>query len=64
MISVASQILTVIVWLIIIKFCQITLSPYMKPALKNIAYGLFYPVSILVLTLFHGILVCVRFRFS
>jgi YYY domain-containing protein len=51
MISIESQILTVILWLIIIKFCQITLYPYLRPALGKISYGLAYPVGILLLTI-------------
>ncbi|HJJ47754.1 MAG TPA: DUF2298 domain-containing protein [Methanocorpusculum sp.] len=50
MISAGSQILTVLVWIIVIKFCQLALYPYLKPALKDIAYGLAYPVSIVLLT--------------
>ena len=51
MISIESQILTVILWLIVIKFCQITLYPYLRPALGKISYGLAYPVGILLLTI-------------
>jgi YYY domain-containing protein len=51
MISIESQILTVILWLVVIKFCQITLYPYLKPALGKISYGLAYPVGILLLTI-------------
>ena len=40
MAAVESQILTVILWLIIIKFSQITVYPYLKPALGSISYGL------------------------
>ena len=51
MISIESQILTVILWLTVIKFCQITLYPYLRPALGKISYGLAYPVGILLLTI-------------
>lgn len=51
MAAVESQILTVILWLIIIKFSQITVYPYLKPALGSISYGLAYPVGILLLTI-------------
>ncbi len=51
MISIESQILTVILWLIIIKFCQITVYPYLKPALGTISYGLAYHIGILLLTI-------------
>ena len=50
MISAASQVLTVVLWVVVLKFCQITLYPYLKPALRNIAYGLAYPVSVILLT--------------
>lgn len=45
------QILTVILWLIVLKFCQMTVYPYLKPAVGTLAYGLAYPFSVLVLTL-------------
>ncbi len=51
MISIESQILTAILWLIVIKFCQITIYPYLKPALGTISYGLAYPIGILLLTI-------------
>ena len=51
MISIGSQILTVILWAIIIKFCQITVYPYLRPALGKISYGLAYPIGILLLTI-------------
>ncbi|MEA5036769.1 hypothetical protein SDC9_18376 [bioreactor metagenome] len=51
MAAVEAQILTVILWLIIIKFSQITVYPYLKPALGSISYGLAYPVGILLLTI-------------
>ncbi len=51
MAAVESQIFTVILWLIIIKFSQITVYPYLKPALGSISYGLAYPVGILLLTI-------------
>ena len=51
MISFESQILTVILWLVVIKFCQITLYPYLRPALGKISYGLAYPIGILLLTI-------------
>ncbi len=44
------QITTVILWLILLKFCQITLYPWLKPALGTLAYGLAYPAGILLLT--------------
>lgn len=44
------QILTVVLWLIVMKFCQMTTYPYLKPAVGNLSYGLGYPFSILVLT--------------
>ena len=44
------QILTVVLWLIVMKFCQMTTYPYLKPAVGNLSYGLAYPFSILVLT--------------
>jgi|LSQX01.1.fsa_nt_gb YYY domain-containing protein len=51
MAAVETQILTVILWLIILKFSQITVYPYLKPALGSISYVLAYPVSILLLTI-------------
>ncbi|WP_319379317.1 DUF2298 domain-containing protein [uncultured Methanocorpusculum sp.] len=51
MISIESQILTVILWLIVIKFCQISVYPYLKPALGRVSYGLAYPIGILLLTI-------------
>ena len=51
MISIESQILTVILWSIVIKFCQITVYPYLRPALGKISYGLAYPIGILLLTI-------------
>lgn len=44
------QILTVILWLIVLKFCQMTVYPYLKPTVGTLAYGLAYPFSVLVLT--------------
>lgn len=52
MATVEGQILTVILLLLVIKFCQLSVYPYLKPALKSISYGLAYPVGILLLTLF------------
>ncbi|MCZ9312031.1 MAG: DUF2298 domain-containing protein [Methanocorpusculum sp.] len=51
MVPLESQICTIILWLVIIKFCQMTLYPYLKPAFEKLAYGLAYPTGILVLTL-------------
>lgn len=51
MVTVESQILTVILWIIAIKFCQITVYPYLRPAFHNLSYGLAYPVGVLLLTL-------------
>lgn len=45
------QALTVILLILIIKFCQLAVYPYLRPALPKIYYGLAYPVSILLLTL-------------
>lgn len=45
------QALTVILLLIIVKFCQLAVYPYLRPALPKIYYGLAYPISILLLTL-------------
>lgn len=42
---------TVLLMLAVVKFCQISTYPYLRPALPRISYGLAYPVSILVLTL-------------
>lgn len=50
MVPPETQILTIILWLIIMKFCQMTVYPYLKPAVGNLSYGLAYPFSILVLT--------------
>lgn len=50
MVPPEAQILTVILWLIVMKFCQITIYPYLKPAVGHLSYGLAYPFSILVLT--------------
>ena len=44
-------ILTVLLLLVVVKFCQLAVYPYLRPALPKIAYGLAYPVSILLLTL-------------
>ena len=44
------QILTVVLWLIVMKFCQMTTYPYLNPAVGNLSYGLGFPFSILVLT--------------
>lgn len=51
MVPLESQICTIVLWLVIIKFCQMTLYPYLKPAFEKLAYGLAYPTGILVLTL-------------
>ncbi|MCQ2376983.1 MAG: DUF2298 domain-containing protein, partial [Methanocorpusculum sp.] len=45
------QALTVLLLLVIVKFCQLAVYPYLRPALPKIYYGLAYPVSILLLTL-------------
>ena len=45
------QILTVVLLIFIIKFCQLAVYPYLRPALPKIYYGLAYPISILLLTL-------------
>ncbi|MDV0441833.1 DUF2298 domain-containing protein [Methanorbis furvi] len=50
MISPEMQIVTVVLWLIVIKFCQMTVYPYLKLAVTDLAYGLSYPFSILILT--------------
>lgn len=50
MTPIETQILTVILWLFVIKFCQITIYPYLKSALGNLSYGLSYPLGILTLT--------------
>ena len=44
-------ILTVLLLLVVVKFCQLAVYPYLRPALPKIAYGLAYPISILLLTL-------------
>jgi YYY domain-containing protein len=51
MVPIEAQIATVVFWLVILKFCQITVYPYLKPALGNLAYGLAYPAGVLLLTL-------------
>ncbi|HJJ38819.1 MAG TPA: DUF2298 domain-containing protein [Methanocorpusculum sp.] len=45
------QALTVILFILIIKFCQLAVYPYLRPAAPKVYYGLAYPVSILLLTL-------------
>lgn len=50
MVPPEAQILTVILWLIVVKFCQMTVYPYLKPAVGDLSYGLAYPFSILLLT--------------
>lgn len=50
MISAFDQATTMIIWLVIIKFCQITIYPYLKSALGGLSYGLAYPAGIMVLT--------------
>ena len=50
MIEAGAQFLTVVLWLVVIKFCQLALYPYVKPALKDLAYGLSYPLGIILLT--------------
>ena len=45
------QALTVLLLLVIVKFCQLAVYPSLRPALPKIYYGLAYPVSILLLTL-------------
>ncbi|HJJ54469.1 MAG TPA: DUF2298 domain-containing protein [Methanocorpusculum sp.] len=42
---------TLVLLLLIVKFCQLAVYPYLRPALPKISYGLAYPVSILFLTL-------------
>ena len=44
-------ILTILLLLVVVKFCQLAVYPYLRPALPKIAYGLAYPISILLLTL-------------
>ncbi|MDO5844158.1 MAG: DUF2298 domain-containing protein [Methanocorpusculum sp.] len=51
MVTFEAQILTVILWIAAIKFCQVTVYPYLRPALHNLSYGLAYPIGILLLTL-------------
>lgn len=51
MIPPEAQIVTVILWLILIKFCQITLYPFLKSAVGNLSYGCAYPAGILFLTI-------------
>ena len=53
------QALTVILLLVIVKFCQLAVYPYLRPALPKIYYGLAYPVSILLLTLISTISSCI-----
>ena len=50
MVPPEAQILTVLLWLAVMKFCQMTIYPYLKPAAGNLSYGLAYPFSILLLT--------------
>ncbi|WP_048151056.1 DUF2298 domain-containing protein [Methanolacinia paynteri] len=51
MISLEAQIITVIIWLLVIKFCQIAIYPYLRPVFGNLSYGLAYPSGMLLLTL-------------
>ena len=50
MVPPEAQILTVLLWLAVMKFCQMTIYPYLKPAAGNLSYGLAYPFSVLLLT--------------
>ena len=50
MVPPEAQILTVILWLIVIKFCQMAIYPYLKTAVADLSYGFSYPFSILLLT--------------
>ncbi len=52
MATVEGQIITVILLLLAIKFCQLSIYPYLKPALKDVAYGMGYPAGILLLIFF------------
>lgn len=51
MVTPESQIITLALWLLVIKFSQISVYPYLKPALKDLSYGLAYPISALLLAL-------------
>lgn len=51
MVTIETQIITVILWILAIKFCQLTVYPYLCPALHNLSYGVAYPVGVLLLTL-------------
>lgn len=43
-------IVTIVLLLITVKFCQLALYPYLRIALPKISYGMAYPLSILLLT--------------
>lgn len=50
MVPLESQICTIVLWLLIIKFCQMAIYPYLKPVSEKLAYGLAYPAGMLILT--------------
>ncbi|MDO5845738.1 MAG: DUF2298 domain-containing protein, partial [Methanocorpusculum sp.] len=52
MTTAEGTILTVVLLLLVIKFCQLSVYPYLKPALKSISYGMAYPLGVLLLTIF------------
>jgi YYY domain-containing protein len=49
--SAVMQLLAVLSWLLVIKFLQITIWPWLKDCFGELAYGTAYPVSILLFTL-------------